>query len=122
MMAYYARQYGAIQPRDHANDVLIALCVSRANATLITENKEHMEKGSIARAMVDQQGIMRDHLEAHVRRVLSKEPQCVNRTLDLVRLAERILQKQGGNALVIIVTAFVRGLPEKLANNVIGRV
>lgn len=78
--------------------------------------------GSIARAMVDQQGIMRDRLEAHVRRVLSKEPQCVNRTLDLVRLAERILQKQGGNALVIIVTAFVRGLPEKLANNVIGRV
>jgi predicted nucleic acid-binding protein len=29
MIAYYARQYGAIRPRDHANDVLIALCASR---------------------------------------------------------------------------------------------
>ena len=44
MVAYYSRQYGAIQPRDHANDILIALCASRTNATLITENKEHMEK------------------------------------------------------------------------------
>jgi predicted nucleic acid-binding protein len=44
MIAYYARQYGAIQPRDHANDVLIALCASRVSATLITENEVHMEK------------------------------------------------------------------------------
>jgi len=44
MIAYYARQYGAIQSREHANDVLIALCASRASATLITENEEHMKK------------------------------------------------------------------------------
>lgn len=44
MIAYYARQYGAIQPREHANDALIALCASRTSATLITENEEHMKK------------------------------------------------------------------------------
>ncbi len=42
-MAYYRRQYGAIRTRDHASDVLIALCAARADAQLVTENREHME-------------------------------------------------------------------------------
>ena len=42
-MAYYGRQCGAIRAKDHANDVLIALCAARADALLVTENREHME-------------------------------------------------------------------------------
>lgn len=43
IIAYYARKYGAIQPRDHANDILVTLCAWRAKVELITENREHME-------------------------------------------------------------------------------
>ncbi len=77
--------------------------------------------GDVARAMLEQPGIVRDRLEAHVRRVLFQEPQRVNRALDLARLAERILRKEGGNALVILATAFVVGLPEDLVDDVMGR-
>ncbi len=44
MLSYYSRQYGHIQPRDHANDALIAVCASRSDATLITVNAEHMRQ------------------------------------------------------------------------------
>jgi len=42
MMAPYSRLYGRIEPRDHAKDVLIALCAVRAGTELVTENEEHM--------------------------------------------------------------------------------
>lgn len=44
MLSYYSRQYGHIEPRDHANDALIAVCASRAEAKLITVNAEHMRQ------------------------------------------------------------------------------
>jgi hypothetical protein len=35
---------GAIRVRDHANDVLIAVCASRVGAELITANREDMQR------------------------------------------------------------------------------
>lgn len=43
MMATYSRRYGHIAPKDHALDVLIALCATQAGAELVTRNGEHME-------------------------------------------------------------------------------
>jgi predicted nucleic acid-binding protein len=43
MLASYSRLYGRIEPKDHANDVLIALSAVRVGAELVTENAEHME-------------------------------------------------------------------------------
>jgi len=43
MMAAYSRQYGRITPKDHALDVLIALCAAQAGSELVTRNGEHME-------------------------------------------------------------------------------
>jgi predicted nucleic acid-binding protein len=44
MLSYYAREFGRIEPRDHANDALIAVCASRSEAALITVNAEHMQQ------------------------------------------------------------------------------
>lgn len=44
MLSYYSRRYGHIEPRDHTNDALIAVCASRAEAKLITVNAEQMRQ------------------------------------------------------------------------------
>ena len=43
-MSYYTRQYGEIRPRDHANDVLIAVCALRVGAELVTANGDDMQR------------------------------------------------------------------------------
>jgi predicted nucleic acid-binding protein len=43
MMSQYIRRYGHIEVRDHANDVLIALCAWRGVAELVTVNQEDMK-------------------------------------------------------------------------------
>jgi len=43
MISYYSRTHGAIKPRDHVCDVLIALCAVDVGAELVTENAEHMQ-------------------------------------------------------------------------------
>jgi predicted nucleic acid-binding protein len=42
LIAQYRRRYGNFNPRDHLNDVLIALSASRVAAELITENVADM--------------------------------------------------------------------------------
>ena len=42
MLARYQQRYGALEPRDHINDILIALSAAQANAVLITENDADM--------------------------------------------------------------------------------
>jgi len=44
LLAQYQRQYGAVEPRDHINDLLIALCAVQVNAALVTENTTDMER------------------------------------------------------------------------------
>ena len=44
LLARYQRRYGAIEPRDHINDILIVLCAVNANADLVTENAVHMRR------------------------------------------------------------------------------
>jgi predicted nucleic acid-binding protein len=44
LIARYQRRYGAIEPRDHINDILIVLCAVNANADLVTENAVHMTR------------------------------------------------------------------------------
>lgn len=44
LLGYYSRAYGRIEPRDHASDVLIALCASRAHAELVTVNADDMRR------------------------------------------------------------------------------
>ena len=44
MVSYYGRQHGVLKIRDHTNDILIASCASRADAELITINREDMQR------------------------------------------------------------------------------
>ena len=44
MVATYARRYGQVALRDHANDLLIALGAWRAQAELVTVNRQDMER------------------------------------------------------------------------------
>jgi len=44
LLARYQQQYGEVEPRDHINDILIALCAVQAGATLVTENVSDMER------------------------------------------------------------------------------
>jgi predicted nucleic acid-binding protein len=44
MLSFYRRQSGGIRIRDHANDILIALCASKTGAELVTVNREDMER------------------------------------------------------------------------------
>jgi len=44
MLARYQRIYGEVEPRDHINDILIALCAVKVNAELVTENAGDMER------------------------------------------------------------------------------
>ena len=44
LLARYQQRYGALEPRDHINDILIALSAANANAELITENDADMRR------------------------------------------------------------------------------
>jgi predicted nucleic acid-binding protein len=44
VVAFYIRRYGQIAPRDHTNDILIALGAWRADAELVTVNRQDMER------------------------------------------------------------------------------
>ncbi len=44
LLARYQRLYGDVEPRDHINDILIALCAVQTNATLVTENTDDMKR------------------------------------------------------------------------------
>jgi len=37
-LARYQQLHGGVEPRDHINDILIALCAAKVNAELVTEN------------------------------------------------------------------------------------
>lgn len=41
ILARYQQRYGALEPRDHINDILIVLSAAKAHAELITENDAH---------------------------------------------------------------------------------
>jgi len=42
-VSHYIRLYGRIEPKDHMNDVMIALVASKYRHTVVTENKKHFE-------------------------------------------------------------------------------
>ena len=42
-ISQYIRLYGKIEPKDHMNDVMIALLASKYGHTVVTENKKHFE-------------------------------------------------------------------------------
>ncbi|MCI0453691.1 MAG: PIN domain-containing protein [Candidatus Dadabacteria bacterium] len=42
-VSQYIRLYGRVEPRDHMNDLMIALVASKHGHTVITENKKHFE-------------------------------------------------------------------------------
>lgn len=44
LLAQYQQRYGDVEPRDHINDLLIALGAVRAAAELMTENVTDMER------------------------------------------------------------------------------
>jgi len=44
VLARYQERFGKVEPRDHINDILIALYAARANADLITENAVDMRR------------------------------------------------------------------------------
>jgi predicted nucleic acid-binding protein len=44
VLARYSRREGAVEPRDHINDILIVLNASSLGAELITENPRDMER------------------------------------------------------------------------------
>lgn len=44
LLAQYQRRYGELEPRNHINDLLIALGAVRAGAELVTENVTDMER------------------------------------------------------------------------------
>lgn len=44
LMARHTRHFGQLNPKDHLNDVLIALLTSNHGGTLVTENREHFER------------------------------------------------------------------------------
>jgi predicted nucleic acid-binding protein len=44
LLARYQRLYGDVEPRDHINDILIAICAVKTNATLVTENTDDMKR------------------------------------------------------------------------------
>lgn len=44
LLARYQRLYGEVEPRDHINDILIALCAVQVNASLVTENATDMRR------------------------------------------------------------------------------
>ena len=44
VLARYQERFGKVEPRDHINDILIALCAVRANAELVTVNADDMRR------------------------------------------------------------------------------
>jgi len=44
LLAQYQQHYGAVEPQDHINDILIALCAVQVNAALVTENTTDMNR------------------------------------------------------------------------------
>lgn len=44
ILARYQQLHGEVEPRDHINDILIALCAVKINAQLATENSVDMER------------------------------------------------------------------------------
>lgn len=43
-ISHSIRTYGALNPRDHLNDILIILCAAQVGARIVTENSEHFER------------------------------------------------------------------------------
>lgn len=64
MLRRYNRLYGAIEPRDHMNDVLILLCGAALQAEVVTENMAHFARwATLLRRMkvaVQVRGVKRD--------------------------------------------------------------
>lgn len=44
LLARYQQRYGALKPRDHINDLLIAVSAANAEAELLTENDSDMRR------------------------------------------------------------------------------
>jgi predicted nucleic acid-binding protein len=44
LLARYQQRYGAVEPRDHINDMLIVLCAVNTTADLVTENETDMTR------------------------------------------------------------------------------
>jgi predicted nucleic acid-binding protein len=44
VLARYQERFGKVEPRNHINDILIALCAIRTTADLITENAVDMRR------------------------------------------------------------------------------
>jgi predicted nucleic acid-binding protein len=44
LLARYQQRYGAVEPRDHINDILIVLCAVNTTADLVTQNETDMTR------------------------------------------------------------------------------
>jgi predicted nucleic acid-binding protein len=44
LLAQYQRLYGAVNPKDHTNDILIVLSASQVEGTVVTTNLRHMNQ------------------------------------------------------------------------------
>ena len=47
ILAYHARRYGAVRPRDHSHDLLIAIGAARTGSVLLAENRRDMARWAV---------------------------------------------------------------------------
>jgi predicted nucleic acid-binding protein len=50
VLSHQARRHGALRPRDHSHDLLIAIGAARTGSLLLTENRRDMERWRLALA------------------------------------------------------------------------
>jgi predicted nucleic acid-binding protein len=48
VLAYHARRYGRLRPRDHSHDLLIAIGAARTGSILLTVNRRDMDRWAAA--------------------------------------------------------------------------
>ena len=48
ILSQHARRHGAIRPRDHSHDLLIAIGAARTRSVLLTANRRDMERWALA--------------------------------------------------------------------------
>ena len=48
VLAYHARRYGRLRPRDHSHDLLIAIGAARTGSILLTANRRDMDRWAAA--------------------------------------------------------------------------
>ncbi len=77
--------------------------------------------GDMARSYLEEPEAVRDRLESSLRRALGMEPDRVDHALKTAELAGKIIQEEGGNALLVIGASLVHELSDEERREALSR-